>query len=143
MYSPDYGELCECCSVFLFCWVKLTGLPQNRVFKVCAAARMHLDFHIKHQTIRLQKLCTVLMELCQWSYIGWQNWNLLSHPNATQVRQARARGENLNYVTLAPQARQANFEEVKSWATCWVTILTSYIWSLSCAEQKNSNFISF
>ena len=30
------------------------------------------------------------------------------HPNATlapQVRQARASGENLNYVTLAPQAR--------------------------------------
>ena len=41
--------------------------------------------------------------------IGWQNLNLLSHPNATlvpQARQARASGENLNYVTLAPQARQ-------------------------------------
>ena len=36
--------------------------------------------------------------------------NLLSHPNITlmqQARQARASGENLNYVTLAPQARQA------------------------------------
>ena len=35
---------------------------------------------------------------------------MLSHPNATlapQTRQARAIGENLNYVTLAPQARQA------------------------------------
>ena len=42
--------------------------------------------------------------------IGWQNLNLLSPPNATlapQARQARASGENLNYVTLAPQARQA------------------------------------
>ena len=42
--------------------------------------------------------------------IGWQNLNLLSHPNATlapQTRQARASGVNLNYVTLAPQARQA------------------------------------
>ena len=32
----------------------------------------------------------------------------LSHPNATlarQASQARASGENLNYVTLAPQAR--------------------------------------
>ena len=36
--------------------------------------------------------------------------NLLSQPNATlapQARQAKASGENLNYVTLAPQARQA------------------------------------
>ena len=37
--------------------------------------------------------------------IGWQKLNLLCHPNATlapQARQARASGENLNYVTLAP-----------------------------------------
>ena len=36
--------------------------------------------------------------------------NLLSHPNSTiapQARQARASGENLNFVTLAPKARQA------------------------------------
>ena len=42
--------------------------------------------------------------------IGWQNLNLLSHPNATlapQARQARVSGEILNCVTLAPQARQA------------------------------------
>ena len=41
--------------------------------------------------------------------IGWQNLNLLSHSNTTlapQSRQARASGENLNYVTLVPQARQ-------------------------------------
>ena len=40
--------------------------------------------------------------------IGWQNLNLLSHPNVTlapQAMQARLSGENLNYVTLAPQAR--------------------------------------
>ena len=46
----------------------------------------------------------------QWSCIGWQNLNPLSHPNATQAtqaKQARASGENLNYATLAPQARQA------------------------------------
>ena len=33
--------------------------------------------------------------------IGWQNSNPLSHPNATlapQARQARASGENLNYL---------------------------------------------
>ena len=42
--------------------------------------------------------------------IGWQKLNLLSLPNATLAllaRQARASGENLNYVTLAPQPRQA------------------------------------
>ena len=50
---------------------------------------------------------------CAWLNdltIGWQNLNLLSHPNATlapQARQARASDENWNYVTLAPQARQA------------------------------------
>ena len=39
--------------------------------------------------------------------IGWQNLNLLSHPiMATLVSQARASGENLNYVILVPQARQ-------------------------------------
>ena len=41
--------------------------------------------------------------------IGWQKLNPLSHPNnATldpQTRQARASGESLNYMTLAPQAR--------------------------------------
>ena len=39
--------------------------------------------------------------------IGWQNLNLLSHPNATIARQARTSGGNLNYTTLAPQVRQA------------------------------------
>ena len=29
--------------------------------------------------------------------IGWQNLNLLSHPNATQAPQARASGKILNY----------------------------------------------
>ena len=41
--------------------------------------------------------------------IGLQNLNLLSQPNATlalQTRQARASGENLNYVILAPLARK-------------------------------------
>ena len=48
--------------------------------------------------------------------IGWKNLNWLSHSNATlvpQARQAKASGENFNYVTLAPQARQVrclNFE---------------------------------
>ena len=39
--------------------------------------------------------------------IGWQKLNPLSQPNATlapQTWQARASGENLNYVTQAPQA---------------------------------------
>ena len=53
----------------------------------------------------------------QWSYIGWQNLNLLSHPIATlapQARQAMASGENLNYMTLTPQA------------THWVASLISW-----------------
>ena len=40
--------------------------------------------------------------------IGWQNLNLQSHPNATLAPQARASGENLNYVALAPQARPSS-----------------------------------
>ena len=62
--------------------------------------------------------------------IGWQNLNLLSHPNETlalQVRQATASGENLNYTTLAPNARPS----VKFWTTCWVTSLTSWYHWLS------------
>ena len=57
--------------------------------------------------------------------IGWQKLNLLSHSNATlvpQARQARASGENLNYMTLAPQARQdrqsgdiLNYSSLTSW----------------------------
>ena len=35
--------------------------------------------------------------------IGWQNLNLLSHSNATLAPQARASGENLNYITLVLQ----------------------------------------
>ena len=40
--------------------------------------------------------------------IGWQKLNPLSHPNATlapQARKASVSGKNLNYVTLAQQAR--------------------------------------
>ena len=37
--------------------------------------------------------------------IGWQNLNPLSHPNAILAPNARASGEDLNYMTLAPQAR--------------------------------------
>ena len=50
----------------------------------------------------------VLLQLSNDLTIGWQNLNLLSHPNATQApraRQAWASGENLNYVTLPPQVR--------------------------------------
>ena len=42
--------------------------------------------------------------------IGWKNLNPLSHLNATLARQAKARSENLNYVTLAPQATLASGE---------------------------------
>ena len=45
----------------------------------------------------------------QSSYIGWQNLNPLSHPNATLAplaRQAKASSENFNYTALVPQAMQ-------------------------------------
>ena len=57
--------------------------------------------------------------------VGWQNLNPLSHPNATlapQARQARASGENLNYVTLAPQARPSG-EILNYWLSHYSDIL--------------------
>ena len=46
--------------------------------------------------------------VCNDLTIEWENLNPLIHPKATlapYARQARASGENLNYVTLGPQAR--------------------------------------
>ena len=56
-------------------------------------------------TFSVTKLCILHPEtrVTNDYSIGWQNLYLLSQPNA----QARASVENLNYVTLAPQARQA------------------------------------
>ena len=71
--------------------------------------------------------CVSWSNQCVWGNdhtIGWQNWNPLSHPIATLALQARASGENFNYMTLAPQARQAR-PSGEIWTTCWVTILTS------------------
>ena len=54
-----------------------------------------------------------------------KNSNPLSHPNATlapQARQARASGENLNYMTLAPQARLSS--EILNYSlSCYSDIL--------------------
>ena len=36
--------------------------------------------------------------ICNDLTIGWQNLNLLSHPNATLAPQARTSGEILNYL---------------------------------------------
>ena len=41
--------------------------------------------------------------------IGWQNLNLLSHPNATLAPQARASSDNLNYVTLQSCSAKSEF----------------------------------
>ena len=60
--------------------------------------------------LSLMKTCNELSHVSNDLTIGWQNLNMLSHSNATlapQARQARASGENLNYMTLAPQARQS------------------------------------
>ena len=53
------------------------------------------------------KTCNELSHVSNDLTIGWQNLNMLSHSNATLAPQARASGENLNYMTLAPQARQS------------------------------------
>ena len=65
--------------------------------------------------------------------IGWQNLNpLLSHPNATlasKVRQARSSGENLNYVTLPPQAfeQHKHKHDILSYSlSCYSDILSKY-----------------
>ena len=65
---------------------------------------------IIQESVRVPCLNCHMSPLSNDLTIGWQNLNPLSHPNATlvpQARQARASGENLNYVTLAPQARQS------------------------------------
>ena len=69
-----------------------------------AAQHCYTGLQPKHSTLSTSHDWNMLNDLT----IGWENLNLLSHPNATlvpQARQARASGENLNYVTLAPQAR--------------------------------------
>ena len=74
-----------------------------RTYNLIKTNEAHNQFLGKH--LRISLLNTIL---CNDLTIGWQNSNPLSHPNATrmpQARQARASGENLNYVTLAPQAR--------------------------------------
>ena len=68
----------------------------------------------------------------QWSYYRMAKFNLLSHPNPTlapQARQARASGENLNYLTLAPQARPSG--EILNYSLSWYSDILSMIiaWS--------------
>ena len=63
--------------------------------------------HVKHTSSSHNchiQICEAYNDLT----IGWQNLNLLSHPNATlapQARQARASGENFNYMRQVTQAR--------------------------------------
>ena len=59
--------------------------------------------HIKQYPEVADAICLVINDLT----IGWQNLNLPSHPNTLAPQVLRASGENLKYVTLAPQARQA------------------------------------
>ena len=73
--------------------------------------------------------------------IGCQKLNLLSQPNATlapQARQARASGENFNYMTLAPQARQAkpSGEILNYLLRCYSDILSMII----ASAPNNSHF---
>ena len=54
---------------------------------------------------RSAEILVIITETLPMIFLGWQNLYLLSHPLAPQAKQARASGENLNYVTLVPQAR--------------------------------------
>ena len=69
--------------------------------KVCSSLLNSSTLDISDQELNKNKQTLFTNDLT----IGWQNLNLLSHPNTTLAPQARASGENLNYVTLAPQAR--------------------------------------
>ena len=62
---------------------------------------------------------------CNDLNMGWQNWNLLCHPNAIlmpQARQGRASGENLNYMTLVWYPGK-----IIAWLRVWVS-LSSCLW---------------
>ena len=79
--------------------------------------------------------------------IGWQSLNLLSHPNAMlapQAMQARASGENLNYMTLAPQARQArpSGEILNYLLSCYSDILVRSLTPPHQRHQTNETFIT-
>ena len=75
---------------------------------------------------------------------GWQNLNLLSHPiNATlapQARQAKASGENLKYMTLAPQARRLSGEILNYSLSHFSDILSMII---GCVEYVINKCIIF
>ena len=87
-------------SMFLSCLADLT--PANK-----SSFRSHYlaTLTALSQTLHLKtgSFCAKSNDLT----IEWQNLNPLSHPHATLAQQARASGENLNYLTLALQARQA------------------------------------
>ena len=98
-------------SIFI-CWV-LCCVSTNNLFTLsCTTHPLSRDqwtIVIKHLLTSLVNDPLQVMEAGQIytndHTVGWQNLNLLSATLALQARQARASGENLNYVTLAPQAR--------------------------------------
>ena len=67
-----------------------------------------------------------------------QKLNPLSHPNATlapQTRQVRASGENLNYVTLAPQAKPSG--EIFNYSLSHLSDILGMIIGLGEVSCKN------
>ena len=69
--------------------------------KTIAEQRIYLDEANELYTLLTGRWIQVIIIGTNDHTIGWQNLNPLSHPNATlapQVRQARASGENLNYL---------------------------------------------
>ena len=87
--------------------------PSYNYLSICSINHTMKRLHslVAQNKLNLNRIIFMTHSQCAWlndHTIGWQNLNLLSQHNATilqQARQARASGENLNYVTLAPQAR--------------------------------------
>ena len=86
--------------------VSLTELPS--LLQLSSSIALISPHHHHHLSVCTATPSLNILYSSQWSYTGWQNLNLLSHPNAilaSQARQAKASGEKLNYVTLAPHGR--------------------------------------
>ena len=66
--------------------------------------------------------------------MGWQDLNLLRHPNATLAPQARASGENLNNVTLVRQARPSG--EILNYLLSRKSDILNMIIGVECLREK-------
>ena len=83
--------------------VEINMFPKISKLRLQLSLITSSNYHKKYYSLQHCNPAQIVNDLT----IGWQILNPLSHPNATlasQARQARASVENLNYMTLAPQA---------------------------------------